>query len=268
MKSKLFVEDVMHYIENKAAPLHYAFPNDRNGLEFGSAKSQVEKITVCWSPTLDVIRKAILLSSNLIVAHEWLIYEKSGSHWLRKEPGKQDKKVNLERLKLLSKYKISVLKYHSNLDNVPGGTADSLGEYLGFKNLVYKEGLARIYHETPTSLAELAKTVLKKLELPFLKIIGDPNKRISYIGTSVGGLGQIYTYADEFSHAKTDVIIFGETLAYSEIYAYELGCACIITTHESTEMPGLKKLANLLQEKFPNVNVTFLRPDLPTFSIS
>ena len=139
------VKDVMRHIENEVAPLHYALPGDRNGLEFGSAEDEVKNIVVCWAPTFDVIKKAVKLNANLIVAHEWLIYEYFGYKWITKELPKNEKKTNTERISLLTKHGISVLKYHSNWDMAPGGIADSFGEYLGFKNLVHSAGSARIY---------------------------------------------------------------------------------------------------------------------------
>lgn len=115
-------------------------PNDRNGLEFGSAENEGNDILVCSSPTLDVIKKAVKLSANLIVAHEWLTYEYLGNKWITKELSKAEKKTNIKRTTLLTKHEVSVLKYHSNWDMVPGGIADSFGEYLGFRNLVYSAG--------------------------------------------------------------------------------------------------------------------------------
>ena len=256
---RLSVEDVMRYIENEVAPLRYALPGDRNGLEFGSAENEVDNIVVCWSPTLDVIKKAVKLNANLIVAHEWLIYEYLGNKWITKELPKNEKKTNMERISLLTKHGIAVLKYHSNWDMAPGGVADSFGKYLGFKNLVYSAGLARVYREAPMKLSELAELVRDRLEIPCLRVIGDLNREFSYIGTAPGGLGQIFTYTDEFANTKTEVVIFGETLAYSEIYTSESGYLCIITSHEASEMPGMKKLTSLLQTRFPRIKVTFVR---------
>lgn len=256
---RLSVKDVMQHIENEIAPLHYALPGDKNGLEFGSAENEVTNIVVCWSPTLNVIKEAIKVNANLIVAHEWLIYEYLGNKWITKELPKNEKRTNIERVKLLTTHNISVLKYHSNWDFAPGGVADSLGEYLGFKNLIYSFGLARVYEEPQMKLSQLAELVRNKLEIPCLRVIGDPERKVSYIGTAPGGLGQIFTYADEFANTRTDVIIFGEALAYSEIYASEMGYSCIITSHEASEMPGMKKLASLLKRRFPHIEVTFVR---------
>lgn len=74
--SGIFVKDVMQYIQDEIAPLHYALPGDKNGLEFGSAENEVTNILVCWSPTLNVIKETIKLNANLIVAHELMMDRK------------------------------------------------------------------------------------------------------------------------------------------------------------------------------------------------
>jgi putative NIF3 family GTP cyclohydrolase 1 type 2 len=95
-------------------------------------------------------------------------------------------------------------------------------------------------------MGKLAQLVRHKLEIPCVRITGNIHRTVSYIGVAPGGLGQIFTYADEFADTNTEAIIFGEALAYSEIYTLESGYSSIATSHEVSEMPGMKKLASLL----------------------
>jgi len=147
IRKELLVKDVANYIEKEIVPLKYSLPGDKNGLEFGSLDNEVRGIVTCWSPTLMVIKKAVSLQANLIISHEWLIYNHSGSKWLENETGTPAKIPNLKRSKILSQNNMSLLKYHSNWDIAPRGIADSFGEYLGFKNLFKKGKLVRVYKE-------------------------------------------------------------------------------------------------------------------------
>jgi putative NIF3 family GTP cyclohydrolase 1 type 2 len=259
-RKKLLVRDVAKFIE-EIAPLKYCLPGDRNGLEFGSPDGKVSGIVTCWSPTSMVIEKAVSYDANLIISHEWLFYEYTGNKWLENESWTFAKQVNLRRLQLLSRGNVSVLKYHSNWDIAPGGTADSFGEYLGFKNLVEKGKLIRVYKEEPISLAKLADQVAKKLEMVRVEVSGDLNKKVEYVGTAIGGLGQILTYADDFAHSQAEVLVFGEMLEYTKIYARESGYSYITASHETSEMPGMLKLTTLLREKFPQTKVSYLKSD-------
>ena len=260
-QKKLRVKDVARYIEKEIAPLKYSLPGDRNGLEFGSLDNELKGIVTCWSPTLTVVEKAVSNNANLIISHEWLFYEYMGNKWLEKENWTFAKQANLRRLQSLSRNNITVLKYHSNWDVAPGGTADSFGEYLGFKNLVKKGKLIRVYKEKPILLKELADLVAKKLKVASVEVSGDRNEEIRYIGTAIGGLGQIFTYPDDFADSQAKVLIFGEMLEYTKIYAYESGYSYIVTSHEASEMPGMLKLATLLRRKFPNITASYLKSD-------
>ena len=256
------IEEVEDYIEKELAPLELSLPQDINGLLFGSLDNEVTGIVVCWSPTLKVIQAAVKGKANLIVSHEWLIYERSYSKWVENERGMFSKIPNLKRLELLTKHNISVLKHHSNWDIAPGGIADSFGEFLGFKNVVKKGKVIRIYKKS-RRIKELAEEVAAKLDLGCVEFSGDAEKEVEYIGTAVGGLGQILTFADEFVGTRAEVLIFGETLEYSVIYTFESGFPFIVTSHEATEKPGMVKLSQLLRKKFPRVNIWYVDSGVP-----
>lgn len=258
-RKKLLVRDIAKYIE-EIAPLKHSLPGDRNGLEFGSLDDEVRGIMTCWSPTSQVIEETVSNDANLVVSHEWLFYEYTGNRWFENEKRTFAKQANLKRLQLLSRKNVTVLKYHSNWDIAPGGTADSFGEYLGFKNLIKKGRLIRVYKEKPILFKELAILVAGKLNLS-VEVAGDPNRKMRYIGTAVGGLGQIFTYSDDFANSQVEVLIFGEMLEYTKIYTLESGYAYIMTSHEASEMPGMLKLTALLRKKFPEISISYLKSD-------
>jgi len=259
MRKELLVKDVAKYIEKEIAPLKYSLPGDKNGLEFGSLDNEVIGIVTCWSPSLMVIEKAVSLQANLIISHEWLIYNHTGSKWLESETRTTAKAPNLKRSTILSQNNMSLLKYHSNWDIAPRGIADSFGEYLGFKNLVKKGKLVRVYKEKPITLEALARSIAEKLKISNVKVSGDLNKKVKYIGTAPGGLGQIFTYADDFANSGAEVLIFGEMLEYTEIYTNESGYFYIVTSHEASEMPGMLKLTSLLKDRFAQIPVNYLK---------
>ena len=258
---KLLVKDIASYIEKEIAPLKYSLPGDKNGLEFGSLDNEVRGIVVCWSPTLMVIKKAVSIQANLIISHEWLVYKYTGNKWLENESRTFAKTPNLKRLRLLSQNNISILKYHSNWDIAPGGIADSFGEYLEFRNLIKKGKLVRVYKEEPITLKDLATNIVKKLKTSDIQVSGDVNKKVRYIGTAIGGLGQIPTYCDDFVDSDAEVLIFGEMLEYAKIYTHESGYFYIVISHEASEMPGMLKLTSLLKSKFTQIPVNYSKSD-------
>lgn len=260
-QKKLLVRDVAQYIEEEIAPLKYGLPGDRNGLEFGSLDDEVKGITICWSPTSIVIEKTVSNNANLIISHEWPFYEYTGNKWLENETRAFSKQANLRRLQLLSQNNITVLKYHSNWDIAPSGTADSFGEYLGFKNLIKRGKVIRVYKEKAILLKKLANQVAKKLKIESVEVSGDLNKKVRYIGTAIGGLGQIFACSDDFTDSQAEVLIFGEMLEYTKIYTHESGYSYIVTPHETSEMPGMLKLTSLLKKRFTQIPVSYSKSD-------
>lgn len=244
MRKMLRVKDVADCIES-IAPL---IKRDDSGLIYGNMNDKVKGIVVCWSPTLEVIKTCQRLSCNLIISHEWLFYCKSNNKWMENEKPAFAKIPNLRRLELLTKNNISVLRYHRNWDVVDGGVADTLGACLGFKNCIKKGFFIRVYIIKPMKLADLLELVNKKLQTTCV-CYGNLERTITCVGIACGGVGQTFTFAEEFLGTPTQIIIFGEMLEYTKIYTKELGYDYIVTSHEASETPGLIKLANLLKNK-------------------
>ena len=256
MREMLRVKDVADYVES-VAPL---IEGDDSGLIYGNMNSGVKGVVVCWSPTLEVLKTCQRLGCNLIISHEWLFYFKSDNRWMENEQPTFAKMPNLKRLEILTKNKINVLRYHRNWDAVDGGVADTLGEYLGFRNCIKKGFFARVYTIKPMKLADLLELVNEKLQTTCV-CHGNPERRITCVGIACGGVGQTFTFAEEFLGTPTQAIIFGEMLEYTKIYTRELDYDFIVTSHEASETPGLIKLADLLRDNL-------FRNEIPTHFIS
>lgn len=244
MRRMLKVKDVADHIES-IAPL---IEGDDSGLIYGNMNSGVNGIVLCWSPTLEVLKTCQRLGCNLIISHEWLFYYKSENRWMKNEQPTFAKIPNLKRLEILTSNKINVLRYHRNLDAVDGGVVDTLGECLGFRNCVKKGFFARVYIIKPMKLADLVELVNERLQTTCV-CHGNSERTITCVGIACGGVGQTFTFADEFLGTPTQAIIFGEMLEYTKIYTKELGYDYIVTSHEASETPGLIKLADLLRNK-------------------
>lgn len=245
------VKEVADYIESIAPSIE----GDDSGLLFGDMNNEVDGVVVCWSPTLEVIKACQRLQCNLIISHEWLFYYKSRNKWMENEKPAFSKIPNLKRLELLTENDINVLRYHRNWDAIDGGTADALGKHLGFKNCIKKGFFIRVYKMKPMKLGELLELVKEKLQITCV-CHGDPQKTITYVGIACGGVGQTFTFAEEFLDTPTQVIIFGEMLEYTKIYTKELDYDFIVTSHEASETPGLIKLTNLLNNNLSRYGIS------------
>ncbi|MGB9879538.1 MAG: Nif3-like dinuclear metal center hexameric protein, partial [Anaerolineae bacterium] len=243
------------YIE-ELAPLETAVPGDVNGFMFGDEHSEVRGICVCWSPTYRVIREAIESGASMIVCHEVPFFFHSNSPWF--ENRKTETKLpNLERFKLLLQHGICIYRAHSNWDVVPRhGNCDAFGTALGFSREVARGKLSRVYEVAPVSVQDLAEHVKNCLQMNKVRVAGDLSKVVTRVGTACGGLGQIFNFPEELVRLGAEVAVMGEVLDYTMRHALELDLPLIETTHIGSENFGLRNLTQLLQERFPELNVT------------
>ena len=252
------------------APTALGIAGDDNGFLYGDSSILVASVAVCWSPTLEVIRKAASLRTQMIVTHETLFFSVTGGdlegktdRWFR-EVSADRKPPNLLRKAALDRAGITVYRCHSNWDAVPEiGIVDAFAKLMGFDQETYHGRFVRVYETQPVSLGELAKQVRDRLGAEHCRIAGDFDKQVSRPGVMVGGLGQMFTVAEEVAANGADVAIFGEALDYTFRYATESGLAVIETEHCVIENVGLRELARVLDERFPDLTVHFLDSGSP-----
>ena len=253
---------VAQFIE-EIAPIARGVPGDEYGFVFGDPNTEVQGIATCWSPTLEVIKRAIENAINMIVAHEPLFIPHSASIWLTSLPV-NCKLPNIKRMELLVKHKICVHRSHSNWDAAPKhGTVDGFGAFLGFEKEIARGKYTRVYELEPVRLENLALNIKTKLGLPGLRVIGDRSRIITKAGTAIGGLGGIFDIPDELASLGAQVGIFGEMLDYTIRAAIEYDLCVIETAHGASENPGIRNFAQILQAEFPQVKVMFIDSGTP-----
>lgn len=254
--------DVAAYIE-ELAPLETAVAGDVNGFMFGDEDSEVRGICVCWSPTYQVIRQAIESGASMIVCHEIPFFFKTDSPWFG-DRKTETKLPNLERFKLLLHHGICIYRAHSNWDVVPGyGNCDAFGRALGFSREVARSKLSRVYEVAPISVQDLVAHVKSCLNMDRVRVVGNLSKVVTKVGTACGGLGQFFNYPEELVALGAEVAVMGEVLDYTMRHALELDLPVIETMHIGSENFGLKNLAQLLRERFPELHVTFIDSGIP-----
>ena len=75
----------------------------------------------------------------------------------------------------------------------------------------------------------------------------------------MGGLGLFVnvTYQQRLIEMSCDVLTAGESDNYGFRFSAELGIPMIETGHEISENPGLEHFARMLQDRFPELEVSF-----------
>lgn len=241
--------------------------NDR--LITGSYDTEVTGIVVTFMATVEVIRKAIDLGANLIITHEPTFYTGQDTvDWLENDP------VYLEKRRLIESHNIAIWRYHDYMHLAqPDGIYAGLWKEIGWeKNLVSKDN-PWIYVIEETTLGDLARFFKEKLSVNAVRIVGDPEMKVSRVGILVGGgslgLGVEEMPMQVMQKYNLDAMVCGEiyewTLPAYVNDATMLGLhkGIIILGHERTEEWGMKHMVDWLKPLVGDIPVTFISAEEP-----
>ena len=224
-------------------------------LKAGNRDIIVTGIVTTMFATVEVIKKAIKLGSNFIIAHEPTFYNhEDNTDWL------QNDEVYNYKADLLKRYNIAVWRNHDYIhSHVPDGVFKVLVSKLGWTN----------YFDVQTSVATLPQTSLKalieqakmNLGISMVRYIGSPTqscKKVLLLPGASGGRRQI----TEIGKQKPDVLMCGELQEWETAEyvrdAREEGkqLSLIVLGHIASEEPGSEYMVNWLKEKVPDVKAT------------
>lgn len=149
------IQEVINYLESKC-PLAYQESYDNCGLITGDASQHITGALLCLDSTEDVIKEAIKLKCNLVIAHHPILFSP-----INKLTGKTyTERVIIQAIK----HDICIYAMHTNLDNIFNGVNHKIAEKIGLKNLKIlspKSGLLKkLVTFAPVADAEKVRTAL------------------------------------------------------------------------------------------------------------
>ena len=220
----------------------------------GNPDGIVTRAVVCLEVGIDVVKYAEKIGANLIVTHHPFIFR----------PMKNVKGEKYSELQILIKNNISVLSYHTRYDKAKDGVNDVLAETLGLSNISSNGGFLRVgeldCEMTGEDFAEYLRT---KLGCGIMKAYFDKDTKIKKVAVCGGAgkefLSQVQGLADAYVSADFSHESFREARAY--------GVAVFDAGHYFTENPAAKKLKELLEKNFTDVNFEFYDVKSPFFTI-
>lgn len=257
--SQLVVRDLVQYLDGLAGGL-----GEEEGIRFGTPAHPITKILLCWMANLAAIRQAVAIGADLIIAHEsvlfpYTVFERSGP------PDFLSWQVNHNRLELLARHQISLVRAHITLDRFCIFDDFAAKLELG-EPVVSKPGFVKIYEIRPTPYGALIAHVKEKMKLDCLRATpGDKGRMVRRIGLPWGGLGLIVntTYLQALLNEGCDCLIAGETDNYGFHFATDSGVDLIETSHEISENPGLEHFCQVLAAAFPQLQIRFFENKPP-----
>ena len=213
----------------------------------GDPETEVGGVGVTWMLTMDAIDEAERLGVNFFITHEPTFY----THYDDVEEVKDDPMYQAKR-KRLDEAGLTVLRLHDCWDHWPEiGIGPTLAKLLGLTLLERGEGNVKVYGAaTPTTLDAFARLVREKLGMDAVQVMGPADAQVERVGLAFGMSGGLVRLRG-YVAMKTDVIVAGELIHWQDIrYLQDNKCPLILTDHAASENPGMRSLAEFVQEQF------------------
>lgn len=250
------INDVITFLKQDTKTI----PHTVDQLYNGSLASPVERIGVCFMPTIHVIKRALDLQIDLLVCHEGLFY----SH--QQQNIHKDDWLSQEKKKIIADSSLAIFRYH---DYAHRGKQDFITEGLLHalnwnKQVTHQTPVASIVQLPKQSLQELIKYIQTQLHIHTIRYIGDLYLEVSKVACLVGYRGGGQTAIPQFVHEDVDVVLYGEGPEWetpewirdrNEIGA---GKAGVILGHVESEEPGMEYITTLLQRKFNELSINHI----------
>jgi putative NIF3 family GTP cyclohydrolase 1 type 2 len=233
-----------------------AIPNTVDTIKAGSPDMKVTAIVTTMFATIAVIRDAIDLKANFIIAHEPTFYNHpDDTSWL------QDDKVYQFKTDLLKKHNIAIWRNHDYIHHlVPDGVTMGVLDRLDWKKYADKDILNKITIPQ-TSLKELIRHTKTKLGIEKVRYVGDPLQKcefVLFIPGAAGGRAQI----EAIEKYKPDVLMVGEIQEWEtaeyvrDALAKGDNIALVVLGHIASEEAGSEFMLSWLKEKVPGIKAT------------
>jgi putative NIF3 family GTP cyclohydrolase 1 type 2 len=255
-KKNWTVGDIMDLFIKEVAGT--SLPQTVDTLKAGSRDQGVTGIVTTMFATISVIKEAISLGANFIIAHEPTFFNHlDKTDWLQNDATYQYKR------KLLSDNKIAIWRNHDYIhSHQPDGVYSGLIDKLGWQS--YAQSSSPAMYEMPeTTLMELIKTVKEKLGVKMVRYIGEDKqvcRKVLLMPGAAGGERQIKA----IGQFNPDVAVIGEvqeweTAEYVRDYrAAGKSLSLVVLGHTDSEDAGSIYMKNWLTKNVPGIKVAHL----------
>jgi putative NIF3 family GTP cyclohydrolase 1 type 2 len=230
----------------------------------GNPETRVTGIAVTMMATLDVLQRAAAKGQNLVITHEPTFY----NHLDRPEGMDESDPVWKEKREFVEKSGLVIWRFHDHWHlRKPDGILAGMVQALGWEKYQSAEN-PHFFTMPETTLEKLAADVGKRLETPVLRVVGNPEMRVTKLALSPGSAGfQRETHALEMENVE--VLLVGETREWETVeYAADAVSegkrkALIVIGHVPSEQAGMEECARWLKTFVKNVPIEFVATRQP-----
>ena len=244
------------------APIASGIAGDELGFIYGNPEQEVRGIGCMWIASAHSIAAAAKQGLNMIICHEAIWMPPQQSPWYD-GPQAGDIHSNRVRKQLLDQHGMVVYRSHSNWDALRAdGVSDQAVAALGIAGL--RETARQKFFSVqelpqPRSVAWLCDQASSGLGFEACRMFGDRDKMVRRFAFLIGGFGENQLHMPQAARDMgAEAIIIGEMSEFIVIACLEMGLPVIETLHSMSESPAIRRQAQILTERLPDVPVRFI----------
>ena len=260
-----------------------------DGILFGSAETSVSGIATTFTPTLEVLRKAVASGKNTIVCREGPFYsrgERFPSYFREgavppKELPDQDAVCRAKR-DFISDHSLIIVRFSDNWDaRETDGQLIALARALAWTDRhgppIARAGqfdAGNVYYNLPAaSLNQQALRIQKSLKLRSTRVIGNPRAQVQKVALTHGLLlvDQIERVLEE---PGVDAVVAGDTVEwegapyFQDLVSAGLAKGIILIGDEASEEPGSGEVSRWLSSFIHEVPVEWIPAGEPFWTLA
>ena len=234
----------------------------------GNPDTPVTGVAVTMMATMDVLERASAKGLNFVITHEPTFY----AHLDTPEGVPESDPVWTEKRAFIEKHGMVVWRFHDHWhmrrpDGIEAGNIRAL-DWEKFQ----RPDNQYLFAIPETTLKELAREVATKLGSPVLRVVGDPEMKVSKVGFSPGAAGSEREIR-ALEQDDVQVLMVGETREWETVeYAADAVSqhrpkALIVIGHSPSEQPGMEECTRWLQGFVKTVPVEFVPAKQPFWTV-
>jgi putative NIF3 family GTP cyclohydrolase 1 type 2 len=227
----------------------------------GDPDTKVTGIAVTMMATFDVLQRAAASNANLIITHEPTFYNHLDD--LKEIPQKENDPVLSEKLAFIKEHHLVVWRFHDHWHRrTPDGIEAGMTHTLGWEAFQDKQN-QYLFTIPETTLDKLAAELKARLELHTMRVVGDPQMKITRVALSPGAAG-MQREIGALENPDIQLLITGESREWETVeYAADAvsekkNKALIVLGHIPSEQAGMEECTRWLKTFVSEVPVKFV----------
>jgi putative NIF3 family GTP cyclohydrolase 1 type 2 len=230
----------------------------------GNPDTVVTGVAVTMMATMNVLERASAKGLNFVITHEPTFY----AHLDTPEGIPESDPVWAEKRAFIEKHGLVVWRFHDHWHmRKPDGIEAGVVRVLGWEKFQRPDN-QYLFVMPEITLKELAEQVSRKLDSSVVRVVGEPEMKITKLGLSPGAAGsQREIHALEQDDVQ--VLLVGETREWETVeYAADAvsegrNKALIVLGHVPSEQPGMEECARWLKGFVKKLPVEFVPAKQP-----